>query len=396
MTVVSVLGVMIGVAALVTVLSVMGGFEQDLKSKMFRGLPHLEVLAQNAIAGFSLQQYPLSYFEQAYKEATGVEPFVQSDVVIKRNKHLASITLFGIDPAQGGKLWGFSQGMIEGEISDLSEKGSDNSKPKIILGESLAIQLGADVGDEIRILSPQARVTDALSGATMLDIFEVVGIFMTDLPRYDSKYAVVNLSAGRKFVPDYDSSIDSKEYVTGVAVNFDQPELVDQYKARMNKESHLQTITWKTVNKSLLFALKLEKFTMGAILLLIVLVAAFSISGTMMMTIYHKRSQVALMRSLGMEQKDIAKLYLTHGCLVGLIGVFLGLCLGLTICSLLYYFQFVDLPAGIYQQKKLPVKFLPFEYVVVSVCAWLLSLGASLYPAVVAAKQDPGTGLRFL
>src|SRR5690606_35828 len=156
-----------------------------------------------------------------------------------------------------------------------------------------------------------------------------------------------------------------------------------------------KALTWQTVNKSLLFALKLEKFTMGAILLLIVLVATFSISGTMMMMVYHKRSQVALMRALGMERGDIARLFVAHGCTIGSIGVVLGMLVGLGVCSLLYYFQFIDLPQGVYYQKKLPVRFLPLEYFVISCCAWALSLLAAVYPALVAARQDPGTGLRF-
>ena len=399
MTVVSILGVTIGVAALVIVLSVMGGFEQDLKLKMFRGLPHMEILHENAIAGFSLKEVTLSKLAEIFPDAVGLEAFTKADVVLKRRKHLASVSLFGVDPKKGGRLWGFSDGMIQGEIEQLAKPengGEGDSLPRIVLGETLAIQLGADVGDEVDILNPQSNISDALGGQTLSSRFKVIGIFMTDLPHYDSRYAVVSLESGRKFMPDYDPSLDAEEYVTGVAINMQRPEQVDVFVDRIGNFKNLKSVTWKNVNKSLLVALKLEKFTMGAILLLIVLVAAFSISGTMMITVYHKRSQVALMRSLGMEQKDIAKLFINQGCAIGSIGVFLGLCIGVGACLLIYYFQFIELPNGVYYQKKLPVRFLPLEYIIISICAWVLSLLAAVYPAAVAAKQDPGAGLRCL
>lgn len=401
MTMISILGVAIGVAALVVVLSVMGGFENDLKSKMFRGLPHMEILNDNIAAGFSLKEFSLEKIKALYPDAIAIEPFTQSDVVIKRGKHLASLTLFGIDPKQGGRLWGFSEGMIEGEIKHLLSGSTpfipnEQILPGIILGESLASQLGAMVGDDVSILSPQSSASDALGGSTISARFRVVGLFVTDLPRFDTKYGVVSLSSGRQFMADYDSTLDEEEYVTGIALNLAQPEDVKLFVDRASELKGLKIHTWKNVNKSLLFALKLEKFTMGAILLLIVLVAAFSISGTMMMTVYHKRRYVSILRSLGMSRQDVARLFLTHGFSIGTIGVLLGILVGVSICGVIYLLHFIDLNIPIFYQKKLPVAFLPLEYLIISICAWILSLLAALYPAMVAAKQDPGAGLRCL
>jgi lipoprotein-releasing system permease protein len=130
--------------------------------------------------------------------------------------------------------------------------------------------------------------------------------------------------------------------------------------------------------------------------MLIVVVAAFSISGTMMMTVFHKRGQVSLLRSLGMSQGDIARLYLTHGFTIGTVGIALGLAFGLAICALIKSFQFIPLPEGVYQLKSLPCKWLWLDYGIICVAAWLFSLAAAAYPAVTAAKQDPGAGLRYL
>ncbi len=402
MTVISVLGVAIGVAALVLVLSVMGGFENDLKSKMFKGLPHIEVMASNQTVGFSLQTHPLETFRAAFPKAVGIEPFTKSDVVLKKGKNHASVTLFGIEPELGGKLWGFSSAMTSGSLASLSDQGHEKVSahdkdvlPKIVLGESLAIQLGADLGDRVAILSPQSSVGDVLSGGIPSMFFEIIGIFQTDLPRYDSQYAVVSLEYGRKFMPDYDYVLEEEEWVSGVALNFSDPEEITFFDKELDELPGLMASSWKIANKSLLFALKLEKFTMGAILLLIVLVATFSISGTMMMTVYHKRPQVALLKSLGMETKEIAKLFLTHGFTIGSLGVILGLFIGVGLCMVLWLWQ-LDLPPDVYNQKTVPVKFLPVEYCVICLSALVLSLLAALYPALVAAKQDPGSGLRFL
>jgi lipoprotein-releasing system permease protein len=400
MTTFSILGVAIGVAALVVVLSVMGGFEQDLVAKMFKGLPHLEILSANPLAGFSLKEHPIAEFEKTYHDTRGVEPFTQADVVVKIRKNLASITLLGIDPKKGGSHWGFSQGMISGAIADLlpvERNDGGEQLPGIIFGDSLAMQINAEMGDEVMILSPQAGISSGpLNGSPIASKYRVVGIFATDLPRYDSKYAVVALSEGRKFLVDYDDSLQSDEYVSGIAVNIDDPTQVDEFAARAKNYSDLSVTTWKVANKSLLFALKLEKFTMGAILLLIVLVAVFSISGTLMMTVYHQQSQISIMRSLGMRQKDISNLFLVHGGLIGLLGMVFGMLAGIGVCTLLYYFQFINLPDGVYYQEKLPVKFLPLEYGVICLCAWVLSIIAAVYPAYIAARQDPGSGLRSL
>lgn len=448
MTLVSIFGVAIGVAALIIVLSVMGGFEGDLKEKMLRGQPHLEILHKNAVAGFSLTERPLAAFKKLFPEAIDVEAYTQSDVVLRQKKHITSAVLFGVDPDREGHLWGFGNAVTEGELSaigrthpvDGDEKPEKDvaRRPGVLLGEQLAEQLSAEVGDEITVLSPQANIGSALGGGTVSRQYVVAGKFRTGLFNYDAKWAVVSLEEGRKFMPDYDETLDQQEYVTGVAVNVREPYDVEAaakrlfgdyekgFKINVTQDGAVEAaspsdpspanasttdvaagssepllkdlvpLTWQKANKSLLFALKLEKFAMGSILMLIVVVAGFSISGTMMMTVFHKRGQVSLLRSLGMNRHEIAKLYLTHGFTIGTIGILAGLLLGLGVCALIQSFQFIHLPAGIYHLKNLPCKWLPTEYVVICLAAWAFSLVAAVYPALTAARQDPGQGLRYL
>lgn len=392
MTYASILGVTIGVSALVITLSVMGGFENDLRQRMFKGLPHMEIYFKNPFVGISLDQYPIAKFKETYPEASYVEPFVKADVVLKNRNHLSSVVVFGLDKNSKGALWGFGAGMVMGSLDDLHKA---SNTPRIILGEDLAFELGVDVGDSVVGLSPSASLSDALGGQELSKTFEVAGVFRTDLSKYDSKYAVMSIPNGRFFMADYDSSLDEENYVSGVAINFKQPQDVDLYKKKAESFEHLNVTTWKDVNKSLLFALLLEKFTMSAVLFLIVLVAAFSISGTVMMTVYYKRHQISLFRALGMKFGDVLKMFISHGVVIGAVGVVLGLAVGLGGCLLIERVGSIPLPKGIYMLKSLPVKYLYKEYAIISVCAFLLTVIASIYPAYIAANREPGQGLRY-
>lgn len=405
MTVVSVAGVAIGVGALVLVLSVMGGFEEDLRRKMLSGEPHLEIISSsNALAGFSLNEHPLSEFKKTYPSALAIEPFVSSDVVLKRRSFVNSATLIGVrEESDGTKLWAFDGAFTDGSLSDLFKKHRPilpqqpnviQDLPGIALGDQLALQIGADIGDEITVLSPQASSSSALAGGTLARRYVVVGKISTGLFNYDGKWCVVSLDEARYFMPDYDASLAEEQYVTGVALNVPDPMKIEAYELKAKKWADLTTKSWQLTNKSLLFALKLEKFTMGSILMLIVLVAAFSISGTMIMTVFHKRGQVGILRSLGMTQGEIARLFLAHGFTIGTVGVAIGLMGGLGVCYLIKSTHVFPLPEGVYYLRRLPVKFLPMEYAVICGCAWIFALLASTYPAVAASSQNPSDGVR--
>ncbi|NDE15926.1 ABC transporter permease [bacterium] len=404
MTTMSIAGVATGVMALVVVLSVMAGFEADLRRKMLVGQPHVEVMAENAVAGFSLKEHPLEQIARAVPEAQLLEPFTEADVVIKRKRFMSSATLFGVDPAIGASNWGFNGAFINGGIGDLgARQGRDardhSSLPGIALGDQLADQLQIAVGDELVVLSPQTGVGSILGGGTLSRSFVVTGIFSTGMFNYDSKWAVTSLDEGRRFMADFDESLAVDRFVSGIGFSLRDPMRVDRVKKTFERalgaDSGLRLQTWQEANKSLLFALKLEKFAMGSILMLVVVVAAFSISGTMMMTVFHKRGHVSLMRALGMSRRDVLRLYLIHGVVIGVTGALLGLTVGILLCLAVEFTRGVPLPADIYYLKVLPVKYLPVDYLVIVLAALGFSFAASAYPAWVAAGQDPGAGLRY-
>ena len=372
---------------------------------MLKGQPHIEIFAKNAMAGFSLKKFPMEEFHRSVPDALAMEPFTQADVVLKQGKHMAAVVLFGVDPTVRNHLWGFNDGMIAGKIEDIGSthfpvvrfEKDEQKWPGIVLGDALAEQLGADLGDEITILNPTAASSEQiLGGGTVSRHYVLSGSFHTGLFNYDAKWALVSLDEGRKFMMDYDPSLDDDLYVSGIALNVPEPYDIERDAAKVAAIStELKPITWKDSNSALIFALKLEKYAMGAILMLTVVVAAFSISGTMMMTVFHKKRQVCLLRSIGMTQRGIARLFLAQGFVIGTVGILFGLLLGLGLCLLIYELRYVEMPSNIFNLRALPVKFLPFEYGVICLFAWGLSLVGAVYPAIMASRQNPSSGLRY-
>jgi lipoprotein-releasing system permease protein len=401
MTTVSIAGVAIGVATLIIVLSVMGGFEKNLQAKMLRGEPHLELYHEQAQIGFSLNDLSLEQVRTLVPEASDTAAFTKADVVLKHHKNLQAAELYGVDPEDSSDLWIFSSTMIEGNLASLKTSHpslvGEGRWPGIVLGEGLAGNLSVNLGDEVMIINPIAATASSAPGSVDTNVrrYVLTGIFRSSDIKYDNKWAIVSTNEGRRYLAEYDESLSEERFVSGIAMKLSNPFESEEVAKRFLKFEWLRPLTWQKSNQSLLFALKLEKFAMGSVLMLIVVVAAFSISGTIMMTVYHKRTQVAVLRALGMTRMDIVKLYLIHGMLIGTLGIIAGLIFGLGVCYAVYKLPLVNLPQGIYHQSKLPVRFLPETYLVIASCAWIFSLVASVYPASIASQQSPSHGLRY-
>ena len=390
MTNVSIAGVAMGVLALVVVLSIMGGLARSLKESMYRGMPHVEVrMRENPMHGFSLLEYPLSFFKQKFPQAQAIVPYVQADVVLKNDRHLSTATLFAIDPAVSKKIWGFQKPIsMQGRAITATAQGQ---LPAIMVGSDLSYQLGVDVGDELVILNASAIAHAGSNVSASARTFRVVGIFTTGLFNYDEKWAVVPFKEGRKFLPDYDPSLEAEKYVSGVALNFHNPDKVEEQTDTL-QGSPLQAVSWKESNASVMFALKLERFAMGAILLLIILVASFSISSTMMMTVFYRRSQIALLRAIGLCRVKTFQVFLLQGLLIGVLGATIGMLLGLLVLLVIDKMP-IPLPTDIYVLKSLSVRFLWRDYLVIGILALFLSSLSATYPASVAALASPSKGL---
>ena len=388
MTHVSIGGVAIGVMALVVVLSIMGGLARSLRQSMYEGTPHVEVQRRmDKALGFSMKQYPESFFQSKFPQMLAIQPYVRSDVVLKNERHLSTATLFAVDPDTRSKLWGFQRPLqMLGKAAQHTRTGF---APQIMLGEGLSYQLGVELGDTVLVLNPNRHAGSEIGAVARA--FEVVGIFTTTLFNYDEKWAVVTLPEGRKFLPDYDQSLDTDLYVSGVAMSFPDPDNLDGSIADLS-DTPLRAVTWKDNNEAVIFALQLERIAMGAILLLVVLVASFSIGSTMMMTVFYRRSQIALLRAIGICKRRTFQIYLAQGLLIGIVGTVLGMIFGLLLLLVLDKVP-IPLPTDIYVLNALAVRFLWQDYLLIGILALLLSSLSATYPASVAANASPTKGL---
>ncbi|MCY4443531.1 MAG: ABC transporter permease [Proteobacteria bacterium] len=398
MSIASMLGVVIGIVALMVTLSVMGGFEKDLRSKIFSGLSHIQVLSQPARLGWSLKEHPLAYFSKHLPQAEAISAFIRADIIIKNKDRIASATVLGLDPRSSADIWG-----IKKEVSSFksfqelmfSVEGED---PALVMGDQLARRLGAFTGSTVYVLASKASLSGFLHGDKLFQPYRVAGIFHKSKDEYNARYVVTSLKNARRYMDDYDVFLDEEEYVSGVAAVFSDPDMVDEVNDQTFPDK-FTALSWKQENRSLLMALILEKFAMGTVLFLIIVVAVFSLSGAVMMTVYYKRSQISLLRGLGMPWQDVVKIFVAHGMIIGLIGVVVGAVGGLLLCILIKSGVLNGLLTlfrhGGIGFHRLPVEFLYKDYAIICLSALVLIILASVYPAYLAGKQHPGKGLRY-
>ena len=284
----------------------------------------------------------------------------------------------GSDESEGG-------GSMPSITGDETEESS--ALPGIIVGKELAKSLQVELGDEINVVTPQGEMgpTGPIPRSRP---FRVVGIFYTGMYEYDANYAYTTIVDARDFL--------DRQGVTGVELKTNN---VDQAIPMANKLQEIlpetmNVLDWKEMNRSLFYALKLEKIAMFVVLTFIILVASFSIIAMLIMIVLEKKRDISVLKSMGMTDGGIMRIFVYQGVVIGAIGATLGLILGLTICFLLVEFGF-PLDSEVYYISTLPVEINPVEVVLVVVCTILISFIATIYPSWKASKLRPVEGLRY-
>lgn len=382
---ISVLGVGIGVAALIVVLGVMSGFSSELRDK---------ILGVNAHVIVGAAQGGFSDYEQAAQTVrgvqgvTGVMPFIYSEVMCSTPHGVKGAALRGIDPQRAPDVLRLEQQMVSGKLQALQETAGP---PGIILGRELADRVGARTGGTVNLLSPSGH-SSAAGFSPEIKAFRVAGIFETGMYEYDSSLAYVTLSAARDLLGFRD------RLVTGLEVR-----LADVYTAPQVGEAILDRLSperfyvqnWMEMNESFFSALKLEKTAMFVILVMIVLVGSFSIITTLVMLVMEKTKDIAILISMGAQGHNIRNIFMLQGTIIGCVGTALGYLLGLGICFVLDRYQFIQLPGDVYYLDHLPVRLEWFDLGLIGVAALGLCFLATLYPARQAARLEPAEALRY-
>lgn len=382
---ISVGGVALGVTALVVVLSVMTGFEEDLRGKILGANAHISIFPY----GGAIKDYQ-SVLEiiAPVKGVVGATPYVASPVMIMSGGVVRGAVFRGIDVATAGQATDIEK--FIGEKSRLKDLQGD--APGIFMGSELAKNMGTINGDAIQVVSPAGSATP-VGMIPRIRAFQAVGTFTSGMYEIDNGSVFVSLSHAQDFL-----RMDGA--VTGIEVRVDDIEEAEQTAKNIEAALFEQGLSfevrdWMNMNFSLFHAIRLEKIAMSVILTLIVLVAAFNIASTLIMVVFEKTQEIGILKSIGACNRSIRLIFIIEGLTIGGTGTLLGLGGGWGLCEILKRTKFIDLPPGVYYIDKLPVVLNPGLFALVGVSAVALCFFATLYPAWQASRLDPVEILRY-
>ncbi|RMF83051.1 MAG: lipoprotein-releasing ABC transporter permease subunit [Nitrospirae bacterium] len=389
----SVGGIALGVAALLTVIAVMTGFEEDLRDKILATNAHLVVLSHDP-AGIADPQAALEAIRRDPAVA-GASPFVLTQVMLTTPRGVSGVVLHGVDPETLGQVSHLPLDMKEGSVAALARPAAPGPeggppRPPLLIGRELSRTLGAWVGDEVHVVSPQGEPSPMGGILPKIRTFRVAGIFETGMYEYDSSMAYCGLKEAQAF-------LGMGGAVTGIAVKTRDFFHAREVAARLQRALGYPfwARDWIDMNRNLFSALKLEKVTMFLILTLIILVAAFNIISSLVMMVMEKGREIAILRATGATRRFVRRVFLWQGALIGLSGTFIGLAVGLTLCAVLDRWHFIQLPGDVYYFTTLPVRVRATDFALVTLAAAALSLLATLFPAWQAGRLEPVEALRY-
>jgi lipoprotein-releasing system permease protein len=382
-TLISTGGVAVGVMALLVVLSVMSGFHEDLQKKILGVNAHVVVLNYR---GTMPEYQDVIKKIQGDTDVLSSAPFILGQVMVSSGKRAQGVFLRGVDPEAELRTTEVGKFMQEGGLDGLAPK---DSIPGIIIGRELSNSIGVFRGDLVTILSPIGKI-GPLGMLPKVRQFRVAGIFEVGMFEYDSNLVLTNLKAAQDF-------FDLGDAVTGIQLKLDDIYKAPAVRDRMQKilGFPLYAKDWMQMNRNLFSALKLEKFAMFIILVLIILVASFNIVSTLIMNVIEKKREIAILKTMGATDQSIMNIFMMQGIFIGIFGTLVGLAGGYLLCYVLNTYQIIKLPADVYYLSHLPVKTKLTDFLVVSLSAILISFLATLYPAWQAARINPVEPLRY-
>jgi len=370
--IISILGIAIGVMALIIVIAVMSGFDKDLHDKIVGNYAHINLTSFKAIS--DTEYAGIARRVAANPHVTGISPYIQGQVLIREDNRYFAVGLRGIDPATESKVTKVKEYIRQGSIEGLQENG-------IIIGKELAGYLGLEMNAHLTLYSPLGK----------LYTLKVVGIFNSGMYDYDLNLVFTNLKSAQDI-------FGLPNQVTAAAIKLDNPDLAAQVRqdlaSRLGFSYNLKT--WMEANQNFFAALKLEKLTMFIILTLIILVASFNIISTLIVMVVEKTKDIGILKALGMSALSIRKIFTYQGLIIGTLGTSLGALAGITLCFLLKKYQFIKLPQDIYYIDRLPVSIQLWpDMVFIILSALAIILAATIYPAARASGLKPVEALRY-
>lgn len=387
-TLIAIGGVSVGVMALIVVIGVMSGLQTDLREKILGANAHGIVLERSEVGRMEAWRSVLNVVSED-PDVVAAAPFIYTEV--------------GLNPpggsyGEGAVLRGLSSSEESLAVTEIDEHlkfgrmpfgDTPSGRPGIVIGVSLADRLGLFPGEPVTVVAFQGAELTPTGIQPQMRLFEVTGIFETGLYQYDTKFSYVDMVEAQ-------SLLRMEGTVTGIEFNLRDAWRSAEATARLSESLGFgyRVEDWQRQNSSLFSALKLEKFAMGVILLLIVLVASFNIVSTLIMVVRDKVREIGILRAMGLHSRDITRIFVLQGVVIGLVGTTLGTLSGLAVAWALDTYEFITLPGDVYFIDRLPVSIDLLDVGTIVAASLLISFVATLYPARQAASYTPVEAIR--
>lgn len=380
-TLISIVGIMLGTSALIIALSISNGFEKELKEKVIGFTSHIQV------SKFDVRYTEKDDWESFEKikmvsNVKAVSPFAGREVMIRSSYGIEGVYLKGILPEYDFSI--IKRSIVKGKY-DFDES---DGLPKIIIGEKLANKLGVELGDKVVILA--INLNNLYLSTPRIEQFKVVGIYETGMAEYDDifvyvllRHAQYLLNLGDK-VTGFDVMIKNVDFIDQTALLI-QDRLGYPYYARTMYQMYRNLFAW----------LELQKKPVPIVLGLIIIVAVFNIVGTLLMMVLEKTKEIGILKSMGASSKSIMKIFTFQGIFIGIVGTALGNILAYILCKIQLDYKLLSLPADIYFMNSVPVLLEINNFIIVSAATLILTFIATLIPSAIASKLRPVEAIRF-
>lgn len=386
-TYISIGGVMIGVTALIIVLSVMNGFEQEVRSRLLGADAHVRL--RKFFSKTITDVDSLLTLVKKIDHVAGASPAIYEQGMISSKDEQQATVIKAIDPKTAGSVTDIADKMVLGEL-DMSPKMIDGKKyPGIVLGKYLADGINAlRIGDIVSVWSMPKK--GGIFTQPRIKQFYIAGLVEIGYYEYDKAFSYMS-------IPDAQKLFNMGDGVSWIEIKLDDYELADRVKEEIEEQLGYPytALTWFQLNRSLYSWMEIEKWGSFVILSLIIMVAAFNIISSLIMVVMEKTREIGILKSMGASSKSIMKIFVFEGLLVGFIGTLLGCIIGYTAGFAQLYFNIISLPGDVYLISSLPIVMKWTDFIAIASISIFLSLSASVFPAYKASQLEPVEAIRY-
>ena len=380
---ISTLGVTVGVMALVIALALMTGLQGELRDRILGSTAHVYVWKTGGITDYRHEITRVGGVDGV----VGAGPAILGKALISTDRSDQFITIKGVDPTYERRVTDIQRSMIDGSL-DALERRSEEEPPGILLGRDLAQQLGVRVGEAVTLITPSGTLSP-MGMMTRPRRVEVVGIYSLGLYEFDAAYGFVSLEFAQRLLGK--GTVDLLELRVGDI--YAAPDIASRVTQHLGPQYVAQD--WADMNRPLFSALWLEKMAISITIGLIVMVAALNIIASLILLVMEKSRDIAILKTMGTSSTRVMTIFMLQGLIIGIVGTTVGAATGYVLCRVLDTYKLIQIPMDVYQVSHVPFKVQPLDFTVVIISAVLICFVATLYPSRQASRLDPVQALRF-